>query len=122
MKKITEWGQIRLVCPCGGNPELPYDFELKKVGGLIYYQCTGDSCRNEFSSDIHLKVMDLLNKYHDKHHTFEGFSHYFRVKQYSMRLRYVETVHVVKGYETIVVEVANLTLQPEYRKVTKNKS
>ena len=88
--KITDWGQVKLVCPCGGNPDLKYDFELKKKGGLIYYVCTNEECPNEFSSDMQLKVMKLLNKYYEKNHTFEGFSNYFRIKEDSIFQLYEE--------------------------------
>lgn len=113
--KITEWGQIRLICPCGGAPELKYDFQLRKRGGLIYYECTNPDCLNSFSSELQLKVMHLLNKYYSQHKTFEGFSNYFRIKQDSMRIRYVETLNITDNYQTVVVEVTNLTKQPQYK-------
>lgn len=114
--KITEWGQIRLICPCGGDPNLKYDFDLKRKGGLIYYKCTNPHCPNEFSSDLQIKVMNLLNKYYAEHNTFEGFSNYFRIKQDSMRLRYIETIDITKDFQTVVIEVANLTKQPQSKK------
>lgn len=117
MSKITEWGNIRLVCPCGGDSALNYDFNLKKVGGLIYYKCTNPKCPNEFSVDMQLKVMNQLNKYYDEHKSFDGFSYYFRIKQNSMRIRYIETLNITDDFETVVIEVANLTLQPQYKNI-----
>lgn len=115
MDKITEWGQIKLICPCGGDSSLSYDFELQKKGGLIYYKCTNAQCLNEFPSDIQLKVMKLLNRYFELHHTFQGFSEYFRIKQDSMRMRYISTIDIADGYQTVVIEIANLTKQPQYK-------
>lgn len=121
MDKITEWGQVRLICPCGGDPNLNYDFDLKRKGGLIYYKCTNPECKNEFSSDLQLKVMDLLNRYYNEKNTFDGFSHYFRIKEDSMRLRYIETINITDDYQTVVVEVTNLTKQPQYKQTNQFK-
>lgn len=111
--KIVAWSQIRLVCPC--HPNDVVSFDLKKRGGLIYYVCTNPDCPNTFSSDIALKTMDLLNRYYKEHHTFQGFSHYFRIKEDSMRLRYIKSIRITDDLQTHVVEITNLTRQPQYR-------
>lgn len=115
MDKITEWGQVRLVCPCGGISGVNISFSLKKKGGLIYFQCINPDCVNSFPADIQVKVMQLLNKYYEKHKTFEGFSNYFRIKDDSMRLRYIGIKNITSDYQTVVIEVANLTKQPQFK-------
>lgn len=111
--KINNWAQIRLVCPC--HPEDSVSFELKKIGGLIYYCCTNPDCPNEFSSDVALKAIDKINAYWDKEKTLEGFSHYFRIKDSQMRMRYLKSIETMPGLKTAIIEVANLTKQPQYR-------
>jgi len=115
--KLKEWGNVRLLCPCGGDGQHKYHFELQKQGGEIYYVCMNEKCRSNFSSDIHLKAMTLLDRWYEKNHTYEGFSAYFRVKDESMRLRYVGVEHTTPTHDTILVEVANLTKQHQYRKI-----
>lgn len=115
MSRINEWGNVRLICPCGGDGLHKYHFQLEKQGGLIYYCCLNSKCRNSFSTDIHLKAMEKLNNWHEKHGTYEGFSFYFRVKDDSMRMKYIRTEKITEQYETVIIEVANLTKQPESR-------
>ena len=112
---INEWGNIRLVCPCGGDGKHKHHFSLEKNGGLIYYRCLNPKCENTFMSDVHLKAMEKLNQYYEKHGTYEGFSLYFRIKEDSMRMRYIRTEKITDSYETAVIEIANLTKQPDAR-------
>ena len=86
--KITEWGQIKLICPCGGAKDSVCDFDIAKFGYTI---------------------MDWLNKYYEQNQTFDGFVHYFTARDCSMRAKYVETKAVTDSYFTVVIEVANLT-------------
>lgn len=107
--KITEWGQIKLICPCGGAKDSVCDFDIVKFGYTTYYKCTNPDCPNVFATDYHIKIMDWLNKYYEKNQTFDGFVHYFTARDCSMRARYVETKAVTDSYFTVVIEVANLT-------------
>lgn len=115
MKKIDQWGQIDLVCPCGGAPDKPYDFEFITEFRQVYYRCTNPECKNRFPADLHLKAMDLMNKYIEEHNTLEGFSAYFRMHDESIRLRYIETVKIEDFYEYHRIECSNLTRCPEFK-------
>ena len=45
-----------------------------------------------------------------------GFAYYFRIKEDSMRARYIKSIHITDNFDTLVIEVTNLTRQPQYRK------
>lgn len=109
--KITEWGQIRLVCPCGGVPELKYDFNIVNFKRQTFYQCVNPECPNIFSTDYHLKIMQWLNKYYEENETFDGFVHYFTSQNCNMRAKYIKTITVIEGIEVYVIEITNTTKQ-----------
>lgn len=115
MKEKLEWGNVRLVCPCGGDKVHTYMFDLIKTGNQIIYKCNNPDCKNSFSSDLYLKVLDLLEHWYDDHGTYDKFTAHFRVKQESIRLRYIETLQTTPTHKTLVIEIANLTRQPEAR-------
>ena len=113
MKEKLEWGNVRLVCPCGGDKIHTYMFDLVKTGHQILYKCTNPECKNSFSSDLYLKILDLLERWFEENGTYEKFSAHFRVKQESIRLRYIDTLQTTTSHKTLVIEIANLTRQPE---------
>lgn len=115
MDKLKSWGQIRFICPCQSEDE-PCCFDLKKKGGLIFYQCKNPDCPNQFSSDVAIRILDHINKYIEENDTVTGFAYYFRIKEDSMRARYIKSIHITDNFDTLVIEVTNLTRQPQYRK------
>ena len=114
-KLLTSWGQVKLVCPCGGNPDLSYDFDIVKRGKQVMYECTNPTCPNSFSADIQLKVIQWLNAYYKKHGTYQGFVLYFQIKQDNMRLRYIGEQKVTDTFSTLLIEITNMTRQPQFK-------
>lgn len=119
---VTQWGQIKFICPCGGDGKHNYHFDLVEEKRQIYYKCLNESCGNTFPADLHMKAMDLINRYYEQKGTIEGFSAYFKVHDESMRLRYLQTIQVTDDYRCFEVEVANLTRHPEYKTGSKKTS
>lgn len=121
MKEKLEWGNVRLVCPCGGDKIHTYMFDLVKTEHQILYKCTNPECKNSFSSDLYLKILDLLERWVEENGTYEKFSAHFRVKQESIRLRYIDTLQTTPSHKTLVIEIANLTRQPEAKDAFKKR-
>lgn len=119
VKNLT-WKDVKLVCPCGGNPNYKYHFELKQVGGLVMYKCLNEECENSFSSEIQLKAMQKLEEWLEKKGTPEGFVHYFRTKDNRMRLRYLRTEQITSSHSCYVIEIANMTIMPSELLSSKN--
>ena len=121
MKEKLEWGKVRLVSPCGGDKIHTYMFDLVKTGHQSLYKCTNPECKNSFSSDLYLKILDLLERWFEENGTYEKFSAHFRVKQESIRLRYIDTLQTTPSHKTLVIEIANLTRQPEAKDAFKKR-
>lgn len=105
---LNAWGKIHFICPCH-QKNSNYSFDLIKKGGLIYYKCNNPNCKNCFSSDVHLKTMESLDKYIQEKGTPEGFTRYFREKDISFKTRYIETKKITNNYKTYIIEVIKMT-------------
>ena len=115
-----KWGDIKLVCACGGIEGKKNSFELSNIKNIVYYTCVNPECNNKFTSEIQIKALTKLEQWLDEHKDNpEGFAHYFRVKDNSMRLRYIKTEVIDDKHKYYVIEVTNLTTMPQYKNIVK---
>lgn len=101
----------KIVCPC--SPDAP--MELVQIGGLVYEKCMKNACVNKFPYDNVIKIEEKLGKYYEEKNTFDGFVHYFRVKESQFRARAIEYNIADSDTMLVTVEVTNLTKQPQFK-------
>lgn len=117
MDYIQDWAQIIMVCPCFSvKDEIDKpSFDMKTVYRNIQYVCKNNECGNYFDYDIKVRLVELLNQYYKDNQTLEGFHKYVERKKERIRLKYVKTLDISKHQDFIVIEVANLTRNPQFK-------
>ena len=117
MEFIQDWAQIVMVCPCFVQKreiDKP-SFVMNQVYRNIQYTCKNPECHNFFDYDVKVRLVELLNQYYEQHHTLEGFYKYVERKKERIRLRYLKNLDISKENNFIIIEVANLTRNPQYK-------
>lgn len=121
MKKLEDWRQIILVCPCHID-DVKKSEDIKELKAHIMKMVQGNRnvtfecpiCNNSFDYEIKIKLFEFLNKYYEQHHTYEKFSKYVTRKNERIRLRFIKEIDTNTD-TAIIIEAANLTQHPNYK-------
>lgn len=117
MEYIKDWAQIIMVCPCfleRGEIDKP-SFEMNQLTKNVQYTCKNTQCKNYFDYDIKVRLVELLNQYYLEHQTLEGFYKYVERKKERIRLRYIKNIQIPNQFPFVVIEVCNITRNPQYK-------
>ena len=114
LNSLEDWSSIVLICACHSDEVKNID-NLKEIAKLgfdidtskprqINFICK--DCHNNFDYEIKVRLFDILDKYISRHNQ-------------RIRLKYLKSIYrEVDGFkkEFYIIELANLTTHPEFKK------
>ena len=127
LNSLEDWSSIVLICACHSDEVKNID-NLKEIAKLgfdidtskprqINFICK--DCHNNFDYEIKVRLFDILDKYIKDNGSLDGFNKYISRHNQRIRLKYLKSIYrEVDGFkkEFYIIELANLTTHPEFKK------